>query len=120
MHGYKVDFHDAHAHHDNHTQNHHASEESSQNMRNFIASTGSEPCADHAAHHGPTFNLGRSFEPRGNCRKPWWSWQESGADQLVSMVESGEISFADKGNRRFWSNCWSMDFSSVCHWGFVT
>ena len=28
MHGYKVDFHDAHAHHENHTENHHASEES--------------------------------------------------------------------------------------------
>ena len=102
MHGYKVDFHDAHAHHDNHTENHHASEESESEHETLHASTGSEH-ADHAAHHGPTFVWDVHLDHEETAENHG-GHHESGADQLVSMVESGEISFADKGNRRFWSN----------------
>ena len=102
MHGYKVDFHDAHAHHDNHTENHHASEESESEHETLHASTGSEH-ADHAAHHGPTFVWDVHLDHEETAENHG-GHHESGADQLVSMVESGEISCADKGNRRFWSN----------------
>ena len=103
MHGYKVDFHDAHAHHENHTENHHASEESEAEHETLHASTGSEHADDHGAHHGPTFIWDVHLDHQETAENHV-GHHESGADQLVSMVESGEISFADKGNRRFWSN----------------
>ena len=101
MHGYKLDFHDAHAHHENHTENHHASVESEAEPETLHASTGSEHADYHGPHHGPTFiwDVHLDHQETGENHV---GHHESGADQLVSMVESGEISFADKGNRRFW------------------
>ena len=57
---------------------------------------------DHA-HHGPTFvwDVHLNHTASGENHD---SHAESGADKLVSMVNDGEIAFADKGNRRFWSN----------------
>ena len=57
---------------------------------------------DHA-HHGPTFvwDVHLNHTASGENHD---SHVESGADKLVSMVNDGEIAFADKGNRRFWSN----------------
>ena len=58
---------------------------------------------DSHAHHGPTFVWDVHLN-HSKTESHLDNHSESGADKLISMVNDGEIAFADKGNRRFWSN----------------
>ena len=104
--GYEVEFHESN-HHSSHA-NHHEVEASHNESDTEHTTLHASADGDHGhevdhAHHGPTFvwdvhlNHAASGENHDNHA-------ESGADKLVSMVNDGEIAFADKGNRRFWSN----------------
>jgi hypothetical protein len=92
MHGYNLEFH-ASIHSDNHHQepsNHH--EESNSH-------------SDENEHHGPTFKwlVHIGHVAQGDDHAITGS-HESGADMLVDMANSGDVSFFDQGFRRFWSN----------------
>ena len=104
--GYEIEFHES---------NHHSSHANHQELDASHNQTDTEHATLHASadgdhghevdhvHHGPTFvwdvhlNHTATAESHDNHT-------ESGADKLVTMVNDGEIAFADRGNRRFWSN----------------
>ena len=81
LHGYDVEFHDAH--HSSHGEHAHGE--------------------DHA-HHGPTFLWDVHLTHKVDEHAHPAAHHTSGADQLVTMIEDGEIAFFDSGLRRFWSN----------------
>ena len=78
--GYDIEIHDA-----NHGHNEHATND------------------DSHGHHGPTFLWNIHFK-HGENHSSLIGSHESGADILIDKVNNGEISFFDKGFRRFWSN----------------
>ena len=97
MHGYQLDFndymhsgdHDTHVNDEEATAHH---EESNSH-------------SEQSNHHGPTFKwlVHVGHVAHGNDHANTGS-HESGADMLVDMANSGEVSFFDQGFRRFWSN----------------
>jgi hypothetical protein len=92
MHGYKLEFHDS-----MHSDNHH------KEPSNHHEESNSHP--EKNEHHGPTFkwliHLGHANQENESAIS---ENHESGADYLVEMANSGEISFFDHHFRRFWSN----------------
>ena len=92
MHGYNLEFHDS-----MHSDNHH------KEPSNHHEESNSHP--EENEHHGPTFkwliHLGHANQENESAIL---ENHESGADHLVEMAKSGEISFFDHHFRRFWSN----------------
>ena len=79
--GYDLDFHDGHDH--SHADQSHGEEH---------------------GHHGPTFVWDVHLTHKVDEHAHPVAHHTSGADQLVTMTEDGDIAFFDSGLRRFWSN----------------
>jgi len=106
MSGYEIEFHESN--HNSSHANHHEVEEShnesdTEHTTLHASADGDQGHEVDHAHHGPTFvwDVHLNHTATGDNHD---NHAESGADQLISMVNDGEIAFADKGNRRFWSN----------------
>jgi hypothetical protein len=111
--GYEIEFHDA-SHggdHDSHSEESHSihtdshSEHGEKHQSSSDHDTHSE-VADDDAHHGPTFLWDAHIHSLDHSEEGDHSHgQHSDVSQdLVSMIESGEVSFFDTHHRRFWSN----------------
>ena len=94
--GYEIEFHDAShgGHHDSHLEHSEGHEDSH---------------ADHSeehGHHGPTFQWNAHIHAIHSDHDGSHSdgHHNDVSQELVSMIESGEVSFFDTHFRRFWSN----------------
>ena len=66
-------------------------------------------------HHGPTFVWDVHLTHKVDEHAHPVAHHTSGADQLVTMIEDGDIAFFDSGLRRFWSNLLVNGFSFRNH-----
>ena len=94
--GYEIEFHDAShgGHHDSHLEHSEGHEDSHANHSE-----------DHG-HHGPTFQWNAHIHAIHSDHDGSHSdgHHNDVSQELVSMIESGEVSFFDTHFRRFWSN----------------
>ena len=97
MHGYQLEFHDS-MQSDNHGSSGNHKEATAHNQE-----VHSHPEED--SHHGPTFKwLVHVTHAAHEDDHANTGSHESGADMLLDMANSGDVSFFDQGFRRFWSN----------------
>jgi hypothetical protein len=97
MHGYQLEFHDS-----MHSANHDSDDKHKEATAH--PEEAHSP-SEQDNHHGPTFKwlVHIDHAAHGEDHANTGS-HESGADMLVDMANSGDVSFFDQGFRRFWSN----------------